>query len=249
MSGTCPLHLRRPNRRRVLVVEAAFGSSSVLPVAAVCFNQRRCSLAVVVAGLWCVVLLEAGGGLASLASSSSPQSPAPLRLMLPIISSWWLVRYFYPLRVCFCRNSRLCCRRCCSESTIDLFAVVVLNRLVVGLCLFPLLGSNLARNGLLLTWFLFQLVVGCWLLCWRSVSLTVPQEMCSDFSSSSLVLLNACNVLHIIFFCNLILDPALGLLGCAFDVYLFAAHLAPRIYPVVFILPLMCKFIIVVLPF
>jgi hypothetical protein len=27
---------------------------------------------------------------------------------------------------------------------------VVLNRLVVGLCLFSLLGSNLARNGLLL---------------------------------------------------------------------------------------------------
>jgi hypothetical protein len=46
------------------------------------------------------------------------------------------------------------------------------------------------------------------------------------------------------------LNLALGLLGCAFDMHLFAAHLAPHwIYPVVFILPLMRKFIMVVLPF
>jgi hypothetical protein len=70
------------------------------------------------------------------------------------------------------------------------------------------------------------------------------------FSSSSLVLLDGCDVSHIMFFCNLILNLALGLLGCAFDMHLFAAHLAPHwIYPVVFILPLMRKFIMVVLPF
>jgi hypothetical protein len=64
-----------------------------------------------------------------------------------------------------------------------MFVVVVLNRLVVGLCLFPLLGSYLARNGMLLAWFLFQLVVGGWFMlpCWLSVSLIVPYEMCSDF--------------------------------------------------------------------
>jgi hypothetical protein len=71
-----------------LVVEAAFGSSSVSPVAAVWFNQCRRSLAVVVAGLWYFNLLEAGAGSASLASSSSTQSSAPWRLMLPVTSSW-----------------------------------------------------------------------------------------------------------------------------------------------------------------
>jgi hypothetical protein len=88
MSGVCPLHLRRIDRRQVLVVEAALHSSSVLPVAAVWFNQRRHSLALVVAGLWCFDLLEAGAGSASLASSSSTQSSAPRQLMLHVTSSW-----------------------------------------------------------------------------------------------------------------------------------------------------------------
>jgi hypothetical protein len=91
---------------------------------------------------------------------------------------------------------------------------------------------------MLLSWFLFQLVVGDG-LCYRvdcQFLLPFLRRCVRIFSSSFLVLLDACDVLYILFFCNLILDPALGLLGCTFDVYLFAAHLAPHwIYPVMFI--------------